>query len=185
MPKSNKIPLSKRFMENLLADYNMTIEQLNEEGWMYCGGDGGMDGKESSHRKWYIMMFGIEPIMEHVSNCVCGHHIYENCYICSKDKKELITLGNCCIKRFIDNCGRQCSRCETPHQNSKSTLCKDCVKADKIVEKIKKMKKCEKCNERHRNRKDNLCNNCREYCSVGDVPCDDTGYNICPLVVWD
>ena len=112
--KRVKETITTQFKNGLWEKYEMKMEDLDN--WQYCGGDG--SGKKS-HYKYWKLNFGDYQLPEHENNCVCGHYIKENCYITDKTKKELIILGNCCIKKFMKNSGRTCEDCGKPHRNKK------------------------------------------------------------------
>ena len=113
--------LSERFKRGL-ENYDLTLQEIIESGWKYCGGD------YDSHKNYWILLFGEnEPLLHHEDECVCGHSITNNAYICNRAETEFLVLGSCCIKRFIDKgCRRTCSRCGTPHQNRRDNYCKKC-----------------------------------------------------------
>ena len=58
--------------------------------------------------------------------CVCGAPIILNCYVADKSNERVIVLGSCCIKSFMDKCGRTCEECGSFHRNRKDNLCNDC-----------------------------------------------------------
>ena len=64
---------------------------------------------------------------KHVNKCVCGHKIIENCYLRSLADGHTISMGNCCIKQFI-NRGRVCEDCGASHRNRKNNKCSECRK---------------------------------------------------------
>ncbi len=107
---------SKRF-ENGLAKYDICLEDLREN-WKYCGGETGR------HLNYYNIVCPDEEILEHEDKCVCGHRIKENCYI--TDGRFIITIGNCCIKKFLKNTTRTCELCGASHRNRKDNRCKTC-----------------------------------------------------------
>lgn len=126
--------LSERFVRGL-AEYNLTIEEINSGAFRYAGGDGGyMEDKYKRARNRYnrhyryfelcLPEYEFPPYQDH---CVCKHHLVENCYIYSEEKGFLI-IGNCCIKRFMDadKAGRTCEKCKAPHKNRKWNLCNRC-----------------------------------------------------------
>ena len=85
-------------------------------------------------------------VPDHQLKCICGVHIQENCYAAHKDKRKVLVLGNCCIKRTMTPDQRlpHCRECDQPHKNRKHNLCKPCRKdADaqaKIDERERKVK---------------------------------------------
>ena len=84
-----------------------------------------------------------------------GHDILQNCYISPKDSNGFIlTLGSCCIKRFLEKPYATCEICELKHRNTKDNICKDC------------RMKCIKCNIIRTNKHDSgLCKNCLRKCN--------------------
>lgn len=115
-----------------------------KENWKYYGGN------KNQHLRYYRMITD-DPLPEHGNRCVCNHKIKENCYITNPAETELMIIGNCCIKKFIDNKGRTCSNCRKPHRNRKDNLCNSCRNA----------KKCRGCS------KILLSNHKYHYCSYG------------------
>ena len=107
---------SKRF-ENGLAQYNINMDDLKEN-WAYCGGSKGR------HLNYYNIVCPNEEIPIDENACVCGHRIKENCYITNGD--YIITIGNCCIKKFLKYTTRTCEVCRGPHRNRKDNRCKGC-----------------------------------------------------------
>jgi hypothetical protein len=93
-----------------------------KQNWKYYGGN-------KDHHLNYYRLITDDPLPEHEKKCVCKHTIKENCYISNPDETELIVIGNCCIKKFIDKKGRTCSNCKHPHNNRKDNLCNTCRKA--------------------------------------------------------
>tara|TARA_R110002012_G_scaffold284971_1_gene475922 strand:- start:1279 stop:1662 length:384 start_codon:yes stop_codon:yes gene_type:complete len=111
--------ISKRF-SNGLKKYNVSLDNLKEN-WKYVGGEKGR------HLNYYNLCCKDEEIPHHEDRCICGHRIKENCYI--SDGENILTLGNCCIKRFLPNCTRTCERCGKCHRNRKDNLCLGCRKS--------------------------------------------------------
>ena len=110
--------VSQRFIEGLEL-YNLTVKEINDSGWKYCGGD-----KSQRHINYFSMVWPGKRLPPHQSHCICGHYIVENCYI--TDMKYMITLGNCCIKRFVKNSGRTCDECGEVHKNRIQNKCNKC-----------------------------------------------------------
>lgn len=128
-------------VENELSEYGMTLKDL--EGWRYCGGTNG------PHLKYWKIQFKDMPLPDRVNKCLCRHPIVENCYI--TDGKEILVLGNCCIKRFVPKCTRTCERCGEPHKNRVVNRCNDCRVGvcDGCGKEIDETyKKCYKCNKK-------------------------------------
>ena len=128
---ARKEAFKKKFEENLLEKYNVRFNDLKE--WKYCGGD------RDEHLRYFNLVFPCDCELnlneglcdcnhpEKESNCVCGHHIEEQCYIQNEnDKTRLITLGNCCIKKFLIKSRRTCDVCGNVHRNRKINRCNNC-----------------------------------------------------------
>jgi hypothetical protein len=129
---------TEKFKKGLLC-HNLTINDIINSGFKYCGGDTGR------HLNYYKLIYGnnqLTPKKE--EKCFCGHIIKENCYI--TDRIQLLTLGNCCIKKFldIDKSGRTCEKCENTHKNRKINICNDCKNLKKEKEKYDRKQKKEK-----------------------------------------
>jgi len=118
------LSISKRF-SNGLKRYNISLDNL-KECWRYCGGEKGR------HLNYYNLCCVGEEQPEHEDRCICGHLIKENCYI--TDGNYILTIGNCCIKRFLPNSTRTCERCNKPHRNRKDNLCIGCRNSYFITE---------------------------------------------------
>ena len=108
--------ISKRFL-NGLELYNLDIDELKAD-WKYCG------GSEGRHLRYFELSCPDEYLPEHETNCICGHKIHENCYLTNGE--EILTLGNCCIQRFLPYSGRMCRDCSRPHKSRRDNLCKAC-----------------------------------------------------------
>lgn len=122
--------LTERFVKGL-AKYNLTQDDIVKSGWCYCGGNQG-----SHHNYFKIYFNNMVELPYQERQCVCGHHIVENCYITNGE--DILVLGNCCIKRFLpkDKSGRTCRLCKKPHKNRKNNLCHDCREKISIRENI-------------------------------------------------
>ena len=91
-----------------LAVNGLTVETLMEE-YKYAGGDDA-NGSNPRHLHYYNLARPNEPTPEHVDNCeICSHDIIENCYIEHKLRGDIMVVGNCCIKRFVEDSGRTCA----------------------------------------------------------------------------
>ena len=106
-----------RFIEGL-KEYNLTYEEIVASGWNYCGGD------YNDKLNYYKLRFPNEKLLPHADECVCGHYIEKNGYICNKKQTEFLVLGSCCIKRFIG--GRTCEKCGDKHKRHTINICKWC-----------------------------------------------------------
>jgi len=114
--------LSEKFIKGL-EQYGLKLHDLKD--WRYLGGNKGR------HLNYYHLACGTENLPEFNSRCVCGHKIEENCYI--GNEVNLLILGNCCIKKFIEKNGRRCCICRNPHRNikiDKCNKCRGCYKCD-------------------------------------------------------
>ena len=110
--------VSKRFIEGLRA-HNLTIAEVNAQGFRYCGGD------DDAHLRYFRLLYGWDVATpEHRAHCVCGHDIHYNCYI--TNGARTLVLGNCCIKRFVDKGHRTCGTCNARHRNRKVNKCNTC-----------------------------------------------------------
>jgi hypothetical protein len=138
----NKALFDKKWREkieyHLLHDYELEVDEFIKN-FKSCGGD-----KGSRLKYWNIATKKYEIPPPHKNYCICDHYIQENCYVVDrrdkdKEKRKIVVLGNCCIKRFLppDSQGRTCERCEKPHRNSKDNFCKECRKRNKEEEKLK------------------------------------------------
>ena len=117
MNKEKTSKLTDKFIKGL-QKYNISYDMIKEGKWKYCGGDTGR------HLKYYKLCFPSKDPLDTVDKCVCGHKIFENCYITDGD--EIVVLGNCCIKRFIKKSSRTCDQCGNPHRNRKVNKCNEC-----------------------------------------------------------
>ena len=70
------------------------------------------------------MAFSHLQTPEHTDRCVCDHFIQENCYI--TNDTDMIVVGNCCIKKFVNKSGRTCDKCGEPHKNRVVNRCNLC-----------------------------------------------------------
>jgi hypothetical protein len=140
-----------------LAENGLTPETLNE--YKYAGGDGA-NGGNLRHLHYYELVRPGEDFPEHVDHCeICDHFIDENCYLEHKERGSIeLVVGNCCIKRFVDDSGRTCRNCGAEHRSRTHNLCKECVNANRIAAAT-----CDTCGARHRNRVVNRCKGCREH----------------------
>ena len=108
--------LRRKFVEGL-AEYGLTYEDVKQN-WKYAGGD------SRHHENYYDMAFSHLEQPDHTDRCVCEHLIRENCYI--TDGTDMIVVGNCCIKKFINKAGRTCDECGEPHKNRIVNRCNNC-----------------------------------------------------------
>ena len=113
------MPNFDRFKKGLKENYDMDYEIVKNE-WKYCGGDRGR------HLNYFRLCYKKAKLPCHEDNCVCGQAIQENCFI--TDNKELLVLGNCCIKAFLVKSGRTCEDCGDSHKNRIINKCNYCKK---------------------------------------------------------
>jgi hypothetical protein len=118
-----------RYLQRLQSE----LGDLSE--WEYAGGS----RPNSAHIGYFILKFGKEkdfpPIQDH---CSCGHRILEQCFVYNNRSKQIKTLGNCCIKKYITKCNRTCEKCGGAHRNRKHNTCNACT--------VSNPHKCELCN---------------------------------------
>lgn len=93
----------------------------------YVGGD------HDSHANYWKLIFPDSPYPPHADFCICGHQIAHNCYIEHIEDEEVLIVGSCCIKKFMDKPGRTCEICRAPHKNRRDNYCNDCRVEHKIV----------------------------------------------------
>ena len=153
MPKEPSAKLCKAFENGLLKKYGMCIEQLETEKWFYAGGN-----KSQRHINYYKLVFPKKQKPIPVDHCVCGQLIQEQCYIARGNKTAILTIGNCCIKKFLGNkSGRTCEKCGDPHKNRKDNRCHTCRtlwhKCADCDKEIKDYARCFNCNKSHKKEK--------------------------------
>lgn len=146
--------LTEKFIKGL-KNFNLTREDIINQNFKYCGGYK-LDYKENDkkyHYNYFKLFFKEKLknnpywIPELKSDCICGHSIIENCWIINNNGL-ILTLGNCCIKKFIPKSSRTCEICDEPHKNRIVNRCNEC--------RIGICDKCNKsCNEQYK-----LCWNC-------------------------
>jgi ribosomal protein S17E len=124
---------------------------LDPNDYILCGSDGfsRMYPKQS---KWndtgiayFKKCFPDMPYPKHSKTCLCGHHIFENCYITTRDMNynNILTIGNCCYKHYVIDLNTNCLSCNAPHSNGinrNKGLCDDCKRINKDTKKAKKRK---------------------------------------------
>jgi hypothetical protein len=117
--EKNPLSLTEKFIRGL-EDYGFTLEAFNEANFKYHGGD-----TETNHKNYWKMLEGTNPFPEKTNECVCGHYIKRNFYICSKN--DIMILGSCCILKFVPSgLRRTCQICGEVHRNRKNNLCNGC-----------------------------------------------------------
>lgn len=142
--------LKTQFLKGL-KEYGLTYEDIIKSNYRYCGGSSGR------HLNYFKLISPNEELPDLTDECVCGHHIKENCYITNGE--EILILGNCCIKKFIHYKNRTCELCNNTHSNRKKNRCNNC-----------RNKICDKCDAQHNN-KNKLCNKCNNYkiCKICNI----------------
>jgi hypothetical protein len=112
-----ELNFTQRFIEGL-KKYGLTMNDMND--FVYKGGNNG------SHLNYYKLSYKNDELPPDKDICICGHKIIKNCYI--SNGSQLLTLGICCIKRFIpkEKQGRTCECCGCSHHNRKNNLCNIC-----------------------------------------------------------
>ena len=146
------------FVKGLAAKHGMILDDLDD--YVYAGGN------RTRHLSYFELKSPDEDLPPWAAECVCGVHIEENCYIRKSSRAldsavggpDLLILGNCCIKRFVPTCGRNCRDCGAAHNNRKVDLCNAC-RTDLREKKPRPL--CADCGTPHRNRLINRCNTCR------------------------
>jgi hypothetical protein len=111
------LDLTEKFIKGL-QNYGLTYDEILNSNWRYCG------GRSGRHLNYFKLCCKDDDLPDPVNECVCGHIIKENCYI--TDGKQLLVLGNCCIKKFIPNSSRTCEKCGEPHKNRVVNRCENC-----------------------------------------------------------
>lgn len=119
------------FKKGLKEKYNLNYEDVKYN-YRYCGGN------KDRHYNYWKLVNKDKKLPKHESNCVCNHHIEENCYITNGD--DILVLGNCCIKAFVIKCNRTCEICGDTHRNRTDNKCNLCRQKEKT-------KKCISCNK--------------------------------------
>lgn len=113
------IELTNKFIKGL-ETHGLTYEEIKNGNWKYCGGSNGR------HLNYFNLTCKKKDLPDKVNNCICGHSITENCYI--TNGKQILVLGNCCIKKFIPKSSRTCVECGEPHKNRVVDKCNKCRK---------------------------------------------------------
>lgn len=108
--------LSKRFLTGL-KKHNVSYEEICKE-WYYIGGEKGQ------HLKYYMLCSENKELPLHKNYCLCNHKIKYNCFI--SNGTNILSLGNCCVNRFIPKKNRTCKDCGCNHRNRKINKCNLC-----------------------------------------------------------
>jgi len=131
--------LTHKFIKGL-ENYGLTYNEIKSSNWKYCG------GRSGRHLNYFKLCCPNDDLPEYVGECVCGHHIEENCYI--TDGEQILVLGNCCIKKFIPKSSRTCEDCGEPHKNrvvNRGNNCREGICDECHKECDKSYKKCYSC----------------------------------------
>ena len=122
----------KTFFTNLF----LQGESNNICDYEYAGGD------QNYHYK-YSYTIGVKKFpyinYEYEMNvksdyCICGHPINENCYLTNRKTKNVIHVGNCCIKKFLPGFNiKRCLICDTPTKYMKGAICSDCRRKGLVI----------------------------------------------------
>ena len=101
---------------------------------------GGYTCKKNIEKNNYMKSFELEGIIypDIKKECECTHWIKQNCYVRNINTKEILVIGNCCIRHF--QIKKKCSDCKKLHKRTKSNICSDCDKELKKKDKLKSTK---------------------------------------------
>ena len=109
--------LTDSFINGLMS-YNINYDEITSGKWKYCGGNVG------THLNYFQICHQNRVLPPFTDYCVCGHKIFINCYITNNE--TILVLGNCCIKKFIQQSSRTCEKCGQPHKNRIVNRCHHC-----------------------------------------------------------
>lgn len=100
-------------------------------------------GRNGSMYKYFVMRKTRHEMPDKRDECLCGHHIKENCFIEHRPTGELFVIGNCCIKKWLpkENQRKTCEICNCPHKRTKTNVCTSCEWFRKQVMPFGKYKK--------------------------------------------
>ena len=139
-------------------DHEAIQEYCRDNDWIYFGGGRhktSFDKAKNCHFRYYkqismdLLGYYYESPQKHFSDdrCVCGHVISQNCYIFNKITKDIVIIGNCCIRKFNLE-GKTCSECGASHKNRNDNFCNECRAIKKKL--LKKINICieEGCNNK-------------------------------------
>jgi hypothetical protein len=120
--------LYERFVKGA-EDLGVSAERLMN--FYYCG------SSKPEGVKYFKQFFkGKVPIPETDPKCICGSNIEHTYWI--TDRKVILTVGSCCIRRYIAACGKTCEDCGSEHKNRTMNKCNTCKQ---------EYRKCEDCDE--------------------------------------
>jgi len=129
--------LCQAFKNGLYEKYRITYDEIKT--WEFCGGQKHPRAAEYSnsdfnrYEQYFYKCFPDAKFLDLIDECVCGQTICHNGYI-RKDKNatvnEIIIVGSCCIKHFIDTgLKRICESCNKPHKShylTEGNSCRSC-----------------------------------------------------------
>lgn len=124
-----------KFKEEILKhsvqrnDYNKAKHE-----WIRAGGyhPNKEEGNGQTSFNYYKTYFSSKfPQPDYELECICTHKIVHNCYIYNQYNKAAVVVGNCCIKRFLDNIHKSCEVCQQFHKRTKANVCNACEELGK------------------------------------------------------
>lgn len=124
-----------KFREEILkysvqnSDYNKAKHEWVRAGGFHPKKDEGNGQTSFNYYKAYFSNKFSQP--EYETRCICTHDIVHNCYIYNQYNKKAVVVGNCCIKRFLDNIHKSCEVCQNFHKRTKANICNACEKLGK------------------------------------------------------
>ncbi len=89
--------------------------------------------EKSNYMRSYESMGVVYPELK--KYCECSHWIKQNCYIRNMITKEILVIGNCCIKHF--EIKKKCEICKVVHNRSKFNICLGCQKEEQQKDKLR------------------------------------------------
>jgi len=100
--------------------------------YRYYGGDQGR------HLSYFVNTLHRRPtdMPDRRAFCVCGIKIMEQCFLEHEPSKELVVVGNCCIRRYVPKAGRTCDCCGEGHRNRRDNLCHACRAAGAVPDRL-------------------------------------------------
>lgn len=135
--------LSKAFIEGLKTKHNLTYDEVKT--WIFCGGHADTSrcaqtpSEFTAYENYFRLCFPNKPFPAIVTTCVCDQTLMHNCYIrknVNSPIEEILIIGSCCIKKFIDSGKvRKCEKCESEHNNRSDNLCNACRLRQRAIEK--------------------------------------------------
>lgn len=90
-------------------------------------GDGNFDNWWGFMERDMAVLHGHSVDQEEMDHCICTHDIKQNCFIVHKTTGMSLTVGNCCIKKFLskENYKKRCIKCKELYRG-KYKNCKGC-----------------------------------------------------------